>query len=155
MRAALRSDGILLRARQILSNNTTLAKYTECFGQLIGDIVRKDVVALRKLSEKMDSEGREWIVAALVYFEECFRLSFTSNFMGEGTQFSTDREQAIFIALDEVITPDNIESIYRTTESAIRHVRGNVSAKMVLFDTFLRYTAALSPALKARAARSV
>ena len=75
--------------------------------------------------------------------------------MGEGTQFSTDREQAIFIALDEVITPDNIESIYRTTESAIRHVRGNVSAKMVLFDTFLRYTAALSPALRARAARSV
>ena len=86
LRAALRSDGILLRARQILSNNTAIAKYTECFGQLIGDIVRKDVVALRKLSEKMDSEGREWIVAALVYFEECFRLSFTGNFTGADTQ---------------------------------------------------------------------
>ena len=155
LRAALRSDGILLRARQILSNNTAIAKYTECFGQLIGDIVRKDVVALRKLSEKMDSEGREWIVAALVYFEECFRLSFAGNFTGAGTQFSTDREQAIFIALNEAVTPANIESIYHTTESAIRHVRGNVSAKMVLFDTFLRYTAALSPALKAREARSI
>lgn len=155
MRAALRSDGILLRARQILSNDTTMAKYTEYFGQLIGDIVRKDVVALRKLSEKMDGEGREWIIAALISFEECFRLSFTGNFTGANSNLSTDGEQAIFIALNGVIAPSNIESIYRTTESAIRHVRGNVSAKMVLFDTFLRYTAALSPALKARGVRPV
>ncbi len=154
-RALLRSNGILLRARQLAANNITQRKYSELFEKMIEYIITKDVLALKKLSEKIETEGREWIIAALSYFEECFRLSFTGSFPGHNTYGISPNEQMFFIALQDCISLKNIETIYKTTESAIHHIRGNVSAKMVLFDTFLRYTAALSPAFKAKGISSL
>lgn len=152
--AAIRSQGILLRGIQLLKNSTTQHRYAIHLKTLFEAIQMRNVSTLKKMSETLDAEGREGVVALLDYFEECFRMAYTRSITGLLSSFSGEEEQTFFSIVSGCISAQEIKEFYLYTESAIQHIRGNVSIKMVLFDTFLRYTAILTPKLRSKSIAS-
>lgn len=148
--AADRADGILQKALDILSDSKRRLEYTKAYSQMVRHIERYEVGKLKALSESLAREGREYSIAVIDYMEANFRYALRCyldpNYPRE---VMSKEEQQIERYISGWVTPNNIGRIYSALEQAIAHIKGNVMAKIVLFDTFLALTAALVPAIKA------
>lgn len=153
MLAIRRAGGIVKRGLATLQHAGASKQYFSWWQTYLKALLGRNVIEQKALSEAMAAEGRERVIAALDYFEESFRLLLV-NELTKGSQAHrmTIQEQEAAAMLAQCVVPRSAELIYAQQEQAIRHIRGNVSPKVVLFDTFLALTAILTPYLKARAA---
>lgn len=148
-----RSQGLVLKAKRILDNKNAEKKYTTYFDMLTNAMLNKEIIVFRTLSEQLHKEGRAVAINMIEYFEECFRVLLRESVApGEIAQRSSD-EQRLLNRIKVCVTPQNIQHLYKLSEQAIRHIRGYVLPKMVLFDTFIRYTAIFSIELRKQQVR--
>lgn len=144
-----RSQGLVGRARKLITdNNANTKRNINYLDLLTRTIISKDLIVFRTLSEQLEMDGRETAIAVLDYFEECFRFLFRQSISEELVAPLSADELFILKKLKGCVTQNNISQLYTLTEQAILHIRGAISPKIVLFDTFIRYTSAIAPELK-------
>ena len=124
------------------------------YKSLIDALFQRKVAVMKQLADTMAAKGREWVIAALEYMEDGFRYAFRSE-VSEGTDDAemTREEQSVALSLKGVITADTVAEAFELIEKAIYHIKGNVFTKVVLFDTFMKLTSLLTPAIKMKQLR--
>lgn len=145
-----RSQGLVLKAKRLIGNQNSEKKLLTYLDMLTNAMLNKEIIVFRTLSEQIHKDGRITAINMVEYFEEYFRSIFREE-MNEGyiARFSSD-EQRVIRRLKGTVTAQNVRHYYAVSEQAIRHIRGYVSPKAVLFDTFIRYTALISMELRRR-----
>ncbi|MBB6275840.1 DNA polymerase III subunit [Porphyromonas circumdentaria] len=148
-----RSQGLVLKAKRLLENKNAEKKYITYFDMLTNAMLNKEIIVFRTLSEQLHKEGRAVAINMLEYFEECFRTLMRESLIPGSIALLSSDEQRLLNRIKVCVTPQNIKHLYHLSEQGIRHIRGYVSPKIVLFDTFIRYTAIFSIELKKQQAR--
>lgn len=153
-RAMLRSDGILSRAIKQMELSGAAPDFFVAYKTLIQALFQRNVANMQRLAETMSGKGREWVIAALAYMEDSFRYAFRAGVCsGIDESEITSEELQLVTSLEGIVTVDTLAKIFELLEKAIRHVKGNVFTKVVLFDTFMRLTSLLTPAIKMKLLR--
>lgn len=153
-RAVRRSDGILTRAVKQMELSGSAPEFFLSYKSLIDALFQRKVAVMKQLADTMAAKGREWVIAALEYMEDGFRYAFRSE-VSEGTDDAemTREEQSVALSLKGVITADTVAEAFELIEKAIYHIKGNVFTKVALFDTFMKLTSLLTPAIKMKQLR--
>lgn len=146
---AERADGVLLKAVNILRNKNNEDKFTDHYATLVNSIAQRNIAQLKIIASDIADKGREYAIACLEYFLTNFRFALRV-YLDNNYPLATmnEREQKIEQQIHGWITPENIDSMYFTTQEAIAHIKGNVMVKMVLFDLFMQYTKQLMPYIR-------
>lgn len=147
---AERSEGILSKAFELLSDDKSRAQYFEYYKRMVSFIYLNDVASLKILSEDIAKEGREKVVAILEYMISSFRNALRYAIDNTcAASMMNNNELNLMSKMTGWVTTQNINSIYNALHTASLHIKGNVLSKMVLFDAFLAISVALAPNLRA------
>ncbi len=149
-RIVLQAQGLAGKAIKLSQkdkNDSLKLRYLE---PLFRTFFTRELIVFRTLGEQFQLDGRETALQMMDYFEEAFRILYRQHCSGEFPIYIEDEEKKIMMILKDCITSRNIKEIYHYTEQAIQHIRGNVSTKSTIFDTFIHYLSVIAPEIKRR-----
>lgn len=143
------SEGILLRALELMGNGDRNVKYHHHILRLLIAMGQRNVAQIKEVTEEIASLGREYSLATLRTWLQNMRLAlhFSIDPALVSRHADQDHEKIIQI-LGHWVTIYNIDGITQIIEDAIKHIRGNVNSKYVLFDATIGLLVSLSAKIK-------
>lgn len=126
---------------------------TKLFGRTLRATVNARPQEIRSLSEELAKMSREEQTALLTYMGRMFREIYVYSFGVQQVNYLTVAETGIAKYLSGCVDTHNVTAIAGEIDLALRHVAGNVNARMVFFDFILRLTSILAPSYKAHGIR--
>lgn len=126
--------GSLAAARRIAATTDDSARFLEYFIALMRLAYMRDIMALKEWAQKVAAEKRETVVDFLEYTGRMIRENFIANLKDASLNLMSSSEADFSRNFSRFINERNVEDIFDATSEAILDVRGNVNAKLVLFD---------------------
>lgn len=138
------NPGVLV---QYFNNNRLFKEQEQEAYTWLKYVLNRDIVKTKTLIENISFESREYIVTILSiilrYTRDILFRKITQQ--NEEIASPTPVEE-----LEVLMDPSLAGIIYASTESAIRDIKGNVTAKLVLFDLSISWMMAFSQKIRSR-----
>lgn len=131
--AALAS-GSLIRALHLLNTKDSDDMHLTWFIELMRLAYQRDIASLKAWSNKLAAEKRESLVRFLEYCCRMLRENFILNLHNDSLNMMTPAEQRFSVNFARFVNERNVLRIFDEFSAAIRDIRANVNAKIVMFD---------------------
>lgn len=128
------AGGDLNRALSLLKTKDEDDQYLEWFIQLMRLAYMRDIAALKSWSTKVAGEKREALVRFLEYCCRMLRENFILNLHNPVLNRMTGPESKFSTNFSRFVNERNVLRIFDEFTAAIRDIRANVNAKIVMFD---------------------
>ena len=132
------SGGSWLKAISTLRINTESEEFFDFFTGLMRLAYGRKLKDLKRWSESIAGNGREWQKRFLAYSQRMIRENFMCNFHNPELNYMTEREQQFSIRFSPYVNENNIIGLMETLSDAQRDIEQNVNSKMVFFDLSLK-----------------
>lgn len=137
MAAAHVAEGNYIAARDALGAADS-ANQLDLFADLMRKAYGRKVSELKVWSEKVADLGRDGICRFLQYCQRMVRENFIMNLQVASLNYLTTKEAQFSQRFFPFINERNVEGLIREFDEAETDIRGNGSAKIVLFDLAIK-----------------
>ncbi len=128
------AGGSLNQALKLLASKGDDDQYLEWFIQLMRLAYQRDIAALKAWSTTVAGEKREALIRFLEYCCRMLRENFILNLHNPSLNEMTGPESAFSSKFSRFVNERNVLRIFDEFTTAIRDIRANVNAKIVMFD---------------------
>lgn len=135
--AAHVAEGNVIAARDSLGNSTS-QKNLDLFVQLMRMAYQRKIADLKIWSETVAALGRDNICRFLEYCQRMVRENFILNLQVPELNYLTANESQFSSRFFPFINERNVEGLIKEFNEAETDIRGNVGAKIVLFDLAIK-----------------
>lgn len=135
--AAHVAEGNVIAARDSLGTKAA-QQNLDLFIQLMRLAYQRKIADLKAWSEKVAALGRDNICRFLQYCQRMVRENFILNLQIPGLNYLTEAESQFSQRFCPFINAGNVENLIAELNAAETDIRGNVSAKIVLFDLAIK-----------------
>ena len=132
------SGGSWLKAISTLRINTESEEFMDYFTQLMRLAYGRKLKDLKRWSESIAGNGREWQKRFLAYCQRMIRENFICNFHIPELNYMTEPERQFSVKFAPFVNENNIIGLMDTLSDAQRDIEQNVNSKMVFFDLSLK-----------------
>ena len=132
------SGGSWFKAISALRINRESEEFFDYFTQLMRLSYTRRLKELKRWSDSIASNGREWQKRFLEYCQRMIRENFICNFHLPELNFLTEQEQQFSIRFAPYVNENNIIGLMEQLSDAARDIGQNVNSKMVFFDLSLK-----------------
>ncbi len=132
------ANGNYIQAFKMASSDDTPSQFFTMFTQLMRWAWQKDLLALNKLSEELDSLGREKQKSFLQYCLREVRENFIRNQNIPQILYMDNQENAFSEKFHTFINERNVAGFTKELNLAYYHVVRNGTSKIIFFDLFLK-----------------
>lgn len=132
------SRGSYLRAQTLISVDAETGEFFQTFVELMRKCYARQVDDLFTLATDMAGWGRERLKRFLQYCQSSVRENFIYNLGSPELNYQTAEEAAFSTRFARFINEKNVEDMTRELSDAERDIEGNVNARIVLSDLFLK-----------------
>lgn len=136
-KTALLSEGNLNTALALTAAGSEQEEFRDLFQETMRLAYKRDIRALKDLSDRLASEGREKLRRMLAYFSRQVRENFICNFRLPQLNAMTDEEARFSRNFSPFINSLNAPPLMESFDRAASDIGRNANAKMVLLDTFI------------------
>lgn len=135
--AAHVAEGNIIAARDSLGSSTS-RKNLDLFMQLMRMAYQRKIADLKLWSETVAALGRDNICRFLEYCQHMVRENFILNLQVPELNYLTADESQFSSRFFPFINERNVEGLIKELNEAETDIRGNVGAKIVLFDLAIK-----------------
>lgn len=128
---AVQSEGNLIAALKVLSNNEDRSFNREQFIQFMRACYKKDVNEMISWSEQMAEQGRDKQKQFLAYSLQMFRQSLLKNYMKDQLVNITAEEEKFLANFARFITNNNVMDFMEHFNNAHYYVERNANSKIL------------------------
>lgn len=128
------AHGSILEAIRIVSKRNDSEIFLEHFIKLMRLAYQRDIAALKEWSFKLGTEKRDTIVDFLEYASRMLRENFVANLHDASLNLMVSSEAQFSKNFARFVNERNAAGLFEAMSEAIRDIRGNVNAKIVLLD---------------------
>jgi len=132
------ANGNYIQAFKMASSDDTPSQFFTMFTQLMRWAWQKDLLALNRLSEELDSLGREKQKSFLQYCLREVRENFIRNQNIPQILYMDNQENAFSEKFHTFINERNVAGFTKELNLAYYHVVRNGTSKIIFFDLFLK-----------------
>ncbi len=132
------SGGSWFKAISALRVNAESEEFFDYFTQLMRLSYTRRLKELKRWSDSIASNGREWQKRFLEYCQRMIRENFICNFHQPELNYLTEQEQQFSIKFAPYVNENNIIGLMEQLSDAARDIGQNVNSKMVFFDLSLK-----------------
>lgn len=137
MKTAMLAEGNLNTALALTAAGSEHDEFRDLFQETMRLAYKRDIRALKDLSDRLASEGREKLRRMLAYFSRQVRENFICNFRLPQLNAMTDEEARFSRNFSPFINHLNAPALLESFDKASADIGRNANAKMVLLDTFI------------------
>lgn len=132
------SNGNMATALDLLSASGDNDARLAAFISLMRLAYQRKVIDLRAWANEIATQGREQVIAFFNYCSRMLRENYIYALRDPRLTCMTDAEEAFSKNFSPFVNERNVEELMQVFDSAARDVAGNVSAKIVCFDTAVK-----------------
>lgn len=125
------------RVMELISDGGEIAEFASLFIDTMRNCYTRNLQALRNLSEKAASFGREKEIRLLAYFNRMIRESFLSNLKNPALLAMTHAEKEFTGKFGPFIHAGNVELMMKSIDKASLDISRNANQKIVWFDLMI------------------
>lgn len=129
--------GSLIRADESGANAGEREEFLALYQEIMRSAYARQVLALRRIAEKIAAFGREKIRRFMAYSASMMRENFIHNMKMPGLNAMTPAEETFSNRFAPYVNHRNIEGLLAETDRARRDIERNANVKVTLFDYFL------------------
>ena len=134
------ADGNVLQALRNMDRGSETHDFHEQFVKLMRLAYMRDLAGLKLWSEDIAEYKREKSQRFLSYASRMVRENYIYNLHLPELNYETAEEAQFSKNFARFINEDNVERLLKLFGDAIRDIRGNANAKIVLFDVAVKVT---------------
>ncbi len=134
------ADGNVLQALRNMDNSSETHIFHEQFVKLMRLAYMRDIPGLKGWSEIIAEYKREKSQRFLNYASRMVRENYIYNLQTPALNYETDEESKFSKNFARFINEENVERMLKLFSDAIRDIRGNGNAKIILFDVAIKIT---------------
>lgn len=137
------ANGSFSKARDILQSSEESRQFFELFKEMMRSSVTRNIKAVKEISNKLASMGREAQKSFLLYSLRIFREYFINNLQQPQMVYLNEEESEFGVKFSQFINEKNIEELNDEFTLAYRQIEQNGNAKIIFLDVCLKVTVLL------------